>query len=310
MRNQMAIAWDSDSDTDDSDDDWRSSGDEFDDPVGDEQEVEPLVDVAEEPVDVAAVPPLWREHASELPKDDLQSTVTNLREALSENSRREHGGERMDSHQRGMLAVGERLLEQGAMRMTDAVAVYCGASGFQPPNSSKFPERLRRYLPVVTFTSTSRKHGWMVMEHTDNVKGILHRMLRVLAAKETQVQRLVEKELTRQEFQQLEEVMTAEEKVLMRYLLVRIYSGAEAERRFGISNGSAIRSKVTAALQKRAAERASVTAPIAAKRARTLLQSPAKGGRVPWEKDPTTKAAFLSAIEKVRARDGGAVSDE
>ena len=246
-----------------------------------------------------ALPQEWREHESTL-RGSLESTLADLRQSISLQEEGGHAGERKDSHERGMLAVGEQLEKQGAMRMTDAIELYCGASGYQQQNSSRFQERLRKHLPVITFTSHSRKDGWMLMERTDNFKGILQRMLRTLAAKQAQVQRLVEKDLSRDEFEELEQLMTAEQKVLVRYLLVRIYGRATAEKRFGISNAKAVTSKVKAALDRRAAEQDAVAARTAAKRARAQLQTPAKGGRVAWEKDEATTSVFLSVIEEVQ----------
>jgi hypothetical protein len=241
---------------------------------------------------------VYRELASDV-KQDLKSVVETLRGQVAVAAANER------AHERGLLAVGEAVLRQGAMRMKDATMLYRQHNDGMA-NDGRLNERIRKHLPVVMFTTPARKDGWMVMEMTDNTDSVVHRLLKSIGHAQHDRVRWSEKQVTREEFDGLETIMSAEEKTFVRFVLGRIYGAQKAKELFGIRNLAKVKRKVNAALERHQhelqgdADRVAVTPTTAAKRARKELANQRKGGRQPWEKDAATRAAFVHMTEEVR----------
>ena len=202
---------------------------------------------------------------------------------------------------RGLLEIARCVAHNGAIRLKDAMELYALATGgTRPSNSSDFSTRLVKHLPVDLF-SASRRDGWMIAERTNDKFSLLFRLLHSHDKSSTSSVPPPTRSLSEEEYERLEQVMLSEEKLFCRFLLVKLYGTTAARANFGIHNAQNVVKRIHLALEKRNEHMSTVTSVTARKRAHSLLHSPPRGGRIPWEKLRSGWAAkvVVEAAEKV-----------
>ena len=186
---------------------------------------------------------------------------------------------------RGLLEIARCVALNGAIRLKDAMELYALATGgTRPTNSSDFSARIVKHLPVDLF-SASRRDGWMIAERTNDKFSLLFRLLHSHDKSSTSSSvASPTHSLSEEEYAQLEQLMLSEEKLFCRYLLVKLYGTTAARENFGIHNAQNVTKRIHLALEKHDEHRSTATSVTARKRAHSLLHSPPRGGRIPWEK--------------------------
>ncbi len=96
------------------------------------------------------------------------------------------------------------MLERGGVSLQDAKERYEAAGGRASAHSTRFLEHLLRHLPLSAF-SGARKKGWMLLERTEHY---------AVCVKMLQDQQRTFNALSKEEYHDLEQIMTAEERVL------------------------------------------------------------------------------------------------
>jgi len=124
-----------------------------------------------------------------------------------------------------LLAVAQAVMTNGVIQLQEAMEIY-NSSGNQPRiNPSYFRDHLLRNLPLTAFAG-ARKHGWMLMEHTDQYHSVLARLLQRIGKLQAKLGNL--DRLSHEEYRKLEEFMDAQQRQISRYLLLQVF-GAGAE---------------------------------------------------------------------------------
>lgn len=240
----------------------------------------------------------WKFQTSPLPPEvTLTSAITELEQMVSEDD----PGSADALFHRGLLEIARRVAKDGALRLKDAIELYASATvGTRPSNSSDFSARLVKHLPVDLF-SASRRDGWMLAERTDDKFSLLFRLLHSHDKSSTALLAPPTRSLSEEEYERLEQLMLSEEKLFCRYLLVKLYGPTAARNKFGVHNAQNVVKRIHLALEKHDEQRSTTTSITARKRAHSLLSSPPRGGRIPWEKQRNGWAAkvVVEAAEKV-----------
>ncbi len=192
-----------------------------------------------------------------------------------------------------LRAVAQFVLDRGAVCLQDATERYEAAGGRAYAHATRFLEHLLRHLPLSAF-SGARKLGWMLFQRTEHYS-VCVKMLQHIRNLEDQQRTF--NSMSKEEYHDLERIMTAEERVLARYLLVRLCGAAETRARFGITNGDAAVSKVNDA-RARLDVADGGCATTVRKNSRIAIKSPKKGGRRSWVEKKHIANAFVKEVQQ------------
>jgi hypothetical protein len=75
-----------------------------------------------------------------------------------------------------LLVVAHAVQKHGAIQLQEALEIYNSNTEEKRINISHFRDHLLRNLPLAAF-SGARKHGWMLMERTEEYHSVLLRLL-------------------------------------------------------------------------------------------------------------------------------------
>ncbi len=192
-----------------------------------------------------------------------------------------------------LRAVARFVLERGAVRLQDATKRYEAAGGRVYTHATRFLEHLLRHLPLSAF-SGARKLGWMLFERTEHYS-VCVKMLQHIRNLEDQQRTF--KSMSKEEYHDLERMMTAEERMLARYLLMRLCGAAETRARFGITNGDATVNKVNDARACFDAADGGCETTVR-KNSRIAIKLPKKGGRRSWVQKKHIADAFVKEVQQ------------
>ena len=199
--------------------------------------------------------------------------------------------------------VAQRILSNGYLSLTEAAEVL------EKKHTGRALEKLMENLPLVAFAS-SRKGGWLLFPKNEEQYGNIQMLIQRITEQAETITNFGN--LSAQDFANLTTVCSPSEKLLLRYLLIKIYGIDEAASRFDLAHGilSKDLQRVTEALSSvEALEPAehnestqSASVYKCQKAFHDALQQEQHGGCKAWEKDPTTRALTLAlAEEAVRA---------
>ncbi len=183
-------------------------------------------------------------------------------------------------------------MRNGAIQLKEALEIYNNNGNQSRTNVSHFRDHLLRNLPLTAF-SGARKHGWMLMERTNQYHSVLARLLQRIGKLHAQLDNL--DRLSREEYRKLEAFMDAQQRQISRYLLLQVFGAVEVRKRFGFTNIDAISTRVQEVQSK--FDSSDFGQAAACKHSQKALQSTRKGGRIPWEKKPEVAAAVIDEVE-------------
>jgi hypothetical protein len=192
-----------------------------------------------------------------------------------------------------LLVVARSVLKHGAIQLQEALEIYNNSTTDEKRiNVSHFRDHLLRNLPLTAF-SGARKHGWMLMERTEEYHSVLSRLLQRIGKLQTQLDAL--DQLLGEKYRNFEQLMNAQQRQMSRYLLLQVYGAAEVKKRFGVTNLDAVASRVEAMQSEFANSELGVHA--ARRKSLSHLRAPRKGGRIAWEQKPEVAAAVIAEVE-------------
>jgi hypothetical protein len=191
-----------------------------------------------------------------------------------------------------LLAVARSVLKHGAIQLQEALEIYNSCTDQKRINISHFREHLLRYLPLTAFAG-ARKHGWMLMERTEEYHSVLSRLLQRIGKLQTQLDAL--DQLSGEKYRDFEQLMDAQQRQMSRYLLLQVYGAAEVKKRFGFTNIDAVASRVEAMQSEFTNSELGVHA--AHRKSLSKLRAARKGGRIAWEQKPEVAAAVIAEVE-------------
>ena len=195
--------------------------------------------------------------------------------------------------------VAERILSDGYLSLTEA------AEMLGKKHTGRALEKLLGNLPLVAFAS-SRKEGWLLIPKDEEQYASIHTLIRRAAEQAEIIANFGN--LSPGEFSDLVHLCSPVEKLLMRYMLAKIYGIEEAAERFNIPCGllktdlQRVADALTAADAVDAAESdESAQAASRYKRRQAFheaLQQKQRGGRQAWEKNETAKTLTLALAQE------------
>jgi hypothetical protein len=191
-----------------------------------------------------------------------------------------------------LLAVAHTVLKHGAIQLQEALEIYNSNADQKRINVSHFRDHLLRNLPLTAF-SGARKHGWMLMERTEEYHSVLARLLQRIGKLQARLDSL--DHLSHEEYHKLEGVMDAQQRQISRFLLLQVFGAAEVRKRFGFTNIDAISARVREVQSK--FDSSDFCQSAARRHSQKALRSTRKGGRTPWEKKPEVAAAVIAEVE-------------
>jgi hypothetical protein len=100
-----------------------------------------------------------------------------------------------------LLAVARSVLKHGAIQLQEALEMYNSNADQKRINVSHFRDHLLRNLPLTAF-SGARKHGWMLMERTEEYHSVLARLLQRIGKLQARLDSL--DHLSHEEYHKLE----------------------------------------------------------------------------------------------------------
>lgn len=195
--------------------------------------------------------------------------------------------------------VAQRILSDGYLRLVEA------ADLLGKKHTGRALEKLLSDLPVVAFAS-SRKDGWLLVPKDEEQYATIQTLIQRSA--EQQETNAEFGNLSREEFSDVAAVSSPTEKLLMRYLLARIYGVEEAAERFGLARATLEKDfkriaealNAVAALEPADGNESTQSASTYKQRQvfHQALQQEQHGGRQAWEKDKPTKDAVMQIVNK------------
>ena len=198
--------------------------------------------------------------------------------------------------------VAQRILSDGYLSLTEA------AEMLGKKHTGRALEKLIGNLPLVAFAS-SRKEGWLLIPKDEEQYASIQTLIRRAAEQGEMIANFGN--LSPSEFSDLAALCSPTEKLLLRYLLVKIYGINEAAARFDFHIGTLkndlqhVADALTAVDALDAAEKDESSQSASGYKRRQAfheaLQQKQRGGVLAWEKNETTKTLTMTlAQEAVR----------
>ena len=195
--------------------------------------------------------------------------------------------------------VAQRILGDGYLSLT-AAAEMLGKR-----HTGRALEKLMGNLPVVAFSS-SRKEGWLLIPKDEEQYASIQTLIRRTTEQSEMIANVGN--LSPSEFSDLATLCSPVEKLLLRYLLTKIYGTEEAAARFNLNQGMlkndmervAYALNTVEALDRTEHDESTQTASGYKRRQafHEALQQKQHGGRQAWEKNQVTKMYTMALAQE------------
>lgn len=195
--------------------------------------------------------------------------------------------------------VAECILSDGYLTLTEAARML------NKKHTGRALEKLMENLPLVAFSS-SRKEGWFLIPKGEEQYASIQALIQRAAEQEATIANFGN--LSPQEFSDLTALCSPVEKLLMRYMLSKIYGTEEAAERFNLARATLendlqrVANAMAAVEDTDTAEYASTSQSASGyKRQRAFheaLKQKQHGGRQAWEKNDSAKAVTLAIVQE------------
>lgn len=185
--------------------------------------------------------------------------------------------------------VAERILNEGILPLSEAAKII----GVK--HTTRAMEKLKKELPVEMFAS-SRKEGYFIVPHTEEH----HASFLALVKRNRELEEALSRfgNFDRENFAQIDGLLNPQEKILMRYLLTKMYGVEKASKEFGVTQQSlrVIEERVAEAII--TAGEGETSTHLQKKVYHDKLKPPARGKKKAWEEDEDLSSFVMGLIQK------------